>query len=477
MLFDETRTIFRYFPEPQKSYLVVAPDSVQRAETLFGDLGIKVVTGQRFLGGFIGDESGKDLYVRKKTEQWCDAVEKLSKQALTQPQAAFSAFTKSLQCEWAYLHRVMPDFGTHFGPLEKAIKEQFLPSLFGSEVSANERELFSLPCRIGGIGVRNPESTAKSAYETSREASEVVVDSIKRNRTYNSLDHRRQIETAKCHLRIKQSEEDSLTLERILGEFDVPHQRAIKRISENKISSWLTVLPLSQYQFDLSAVEFRDALALRYRRPLLNLPALCDGCGEQFTVDHAMNCKKGGLIIQRHNEIRDALGDLANLAWSQVHREPVVREADEAKNIQALVADLGIRGVWQPQTLALLDIRVINTDAESHLARPVRAVLTSAEAEKKKKYKNACDERRAAFTPFISSVDGVLGPEAAFFMKCLIDRLEGKWKRNRAEIANWTRTRLSFATLRATCQCIRSSRKKWRSLGVEDGAPIRFALQ
>ncbi len=33
-------------------------------------------------------------------------------------------------------------------------------------------------------------------------------------------------------------------------------------------------------------------------------------------------------MIQRHNEVRDALGDLANLVCNRVHREPIVREAD-----------------------------------------------------------------------------------------------------------------------------------------------------
>ena len=47
----------------------------------------------------------------------------------------------------------------------------------------------------------------------------------------------------------------------------------------NDLSGWLTVLPMSQDHFDLTAQEFFDALALRYRKPLLNVPSNCDGCG------------------------------------------------------------------------------------------------------------------------------------------------------------------------------------------------------
>ena len=69
-----------------------------------------------------------------------------------------------------------------------------------------------------------------------------------------------------------------------------------------------------------------------------------------------------GLVIRRHNEIRDCLGDMAALVWSQVIKEPVVREGDPAANDPGLRLDLGICGVWQPQVEALLDIWVIDTN-------------------------------------------------------------------------------------------------------------------
>ena len=113
------------------------------------------------------------------------------------------------------------------------------------------------------------------------------------------------------------------------------------------------------------------------------LHSVCDGCGELFTLGHALDCKKGGLVTQRHNEVRDALGDIAALAYRDVVHEPIVRESDESRGINALVADLRIRGVWQPQTAALFDIRVVHTDAQSYVGRSVQVVLKSAELDKK----------------------------------------------------------------------------------------------
>ena len=54
------------------------------------------------------------------------------------------------------------------------------------------------------------------------------------------------------------------------------------------------------------------------------------------------------MVTQHHNEVRDALGDIAILAHDEVLREPIVRESDDKNDITALVADLEVRGVWQP---------------------------------------------------------------------------------------------------------------------------------
>ena len=55
-------------------------------------------------------------------------------------------------------------------------------------------------------------------------------------------------------------------------------------------------LPLLNITFDLSATEFRDALALRYRKPLLGVPSHCDGCGDPFDLSHVLSCRKRGLV-------------------------------------------------------------------------------------------------------------------------------------------------------------------------------------
>ena len=110
---------------------------------------------------------------------------------------------------------------------------------------------------------------------------------------------------------------------------------------------------------------------MHYRRPLLQLPPICDGCGAQFSISHALDSRKGGLVLQRHNEIRDVICDLATLTWNQITKDPVVRDISENPVGNALDADLGVRGVWQPQSVALFDVCVIHTDTHHIIVVPL----------------------------------------------------------------------------------------------------------
>ena len=89
-------------------------------------------------------------------------------------------------------------------------------------------------------------------------------------------------------------------------------------------SAWLFVIPLECHHFNLTSQEFQDALALQYRKPLLNLPHYCDGCGATFSVEHTLDYRVGGLVFQCHNEVWDPIGNLSSLVWKQVQKEPIV---------------------------------------------------------------------------------------------------------------------------------------------------------
>ena len=143
----------------------------------------------------------------------------------------------------------------------------------------------------------------------------------------------------------------------------------------------------------------KSLVAFQYRKPLLNLPPLCHGCGAPFTVAHVLDCRVGGLVGQHHNEVVDAVGNLASLAWGQVTREPDVCESSNDPSGVTLTVDLQVHGVSQPQVDVLFDVHVVDQDVPSHCNHLPQIVLCSAEAEKKQKYVEACLACHACFMP------------------------------------------------------------------------------
>ena len=66
----------------------------------------------------------------------------------------------------------------------------------------------------------------------------------------------------------------------------------LKRIANIKCSARLSIYPTNDTFVAVSSDEFRDALAIWYHIRPKGVPAICDGCRKDFTVNHALNRKE-----------------------------------------------------------------------------------------------------------------------------------------------------------------------------------------
>ena len=66
---------------------------------------------------------------------------------------------------------------------------KFWPAVFAGTISIQEQHLFSLPARMGGMGVRNPVDTAKINFTTSRAGTSNIVDAIKGSKQFSTSDY------------------------------------------------------------------------------------------------------------------------------------------------------------------------------------------------------------------------------------------------------------------------------------------------
>ena len=137
---------------------------LEKASAYFENTNVTITTdGKSHLGAALGTEAFVYEFVNGKVQQWVEEVKHLSLIAQTQPHAAYSAFSHGLSSKWAYLCRIVPNIEELIQPLEDAICHHFIPALTGkSPPNDMERNLFSLLCRLGGIGITNPSKSASS---------------------------------------------------------------------------------------------------------------------------------------------------------------------------------------------------------------------------------------------------------------------------------------------------------------------------
>ena len=72
-------------------------------------------------------------------------------------------------------------------------------------------------------------------------------------------------------------------------------------------------------------------------------------------------------------------------------------------------------------------------------------------------YLEACIQQCRHFSPFVASVDGLLGLEATATLKSIASRLATKWKQSYSKTYGYFKSRIAITLVRATQRCIRGS--------------------
>ena len=105
---------------------------------------------------------------------------------------------------------------------------------------------------------------------------------------------------------------------------------AVFQTKKKGASSWLTVTPIQEPGFALTKSEFRDALRIRYNKQLQGMPSKCP-CDQKYDLNHAMNCKRGGFVVIRHNNIRHFEANLLKTVENDVEVEPALQDIDNER--------------------------------------------------------------------------------------------------------------------------------------------------
>ena len=275
-----------------------------------------------------------------------------------------------------------------------------------------ERDILSLPVRLGGLGFTSPTQSANAAS--------VNVTAPLAERIMSQL-HEPPDEDEITLLQQNSKKEKE---ERFLRRSDewrnslpARAKRAVSLAREKGASNWLTVIPNKDTDSDLNKREFKEVILLRYDLEIMSTLTVYV-CEDRFSVDHAMICKRGGFIIQRHNELRDLEADLLDLVCNDVETEPALqgitggtlnRDVNLARDARL---DIHARGFWERQKLTFFDIRVCHPNADSYKHLTPEQVYRLHENEKKRMYeRRVLEDEQASFTPLVLTTTGGMGGE------------------------------------------------------------------
>ena len=298
-------TLFGYFVNPSKSWLIVKKEHLTIAKQAFEGSGINItVEGKHHLGAVIGSKAFIKEYVEDKIQEWVSDVITLAKFAKTQPHAAYAAYKHGLSSKWTYFYRTIPAISDMLHPLEETITNILIPALTGrSSISGLERELLALPPRLGGLGISIPsvEAALQHCYSL-KVTAPIVAKIIAQNHDFSYEDICMHL-TAKIEVKKAKKQHQDETANDLKCQLPAHLARAMEFGSEKGASSWLSVVPIKDHGFALHKGEFQDALCLRYNWHPPKLPTTCV-CKKSFTINHALNCPTGGFPIIRHNEFK-----------------------------------------------------------------------------------------------------------------------------------------------------------------------------
>ena len=164
--------------------------------------------------------------------------------------------------------------------------------------------------------------------------------------------------------------------------------RQVTQARDKGASSWLNAILFEEQGLVLNKQEFRDSLRLRYNMPLHDLPHACP-CGSPFNVNHALSCKKGGFVAQRHDNVPDLLTKLLCKVCHNVQAESqLIPLNDEQFNLKSTTTsqdarlDIKAGGFWQRGVTAFLDVRVSHVNSKCNQNKTTSTIFKEQEQEK-----------------------------------------------------------------------------------------------
>ena len=367
-----------------------------------------------------------------------------------------------------YYTRTIPNISNDLRQVDEVITNNLLLAITeGITPTSNERQLFALPPSLGGLGIPIFAEQAVIEFENSQNITKYLQNNIIEQIRYSCPDEK-ELRAVKLQIKGKKNERNKEKLNNLQDEMNVKRRKLHEISLEKGASVWLTTLPLKDEGFQLDKQAFWDLMKIRYGHQLSRLPERC-ACGAAFDLQHALSCKKGGFVTQRHNSIRDTTARLLTEVCKDVRVEPLLHpltgetlQERTANTSEEARLDISARGFWTSGQKAFFDVRVFNPTASRYGQMSTAKMYEVNEKEKKRSYNERIQSvDQGTFTPLVFNAMGGMSRECALFYKRLGELIADKRKQPPPLISKWLSRKISFSLSKSIVICVRGSRKLW----------------
>jgi hypothetical protein len=153
---------------------------------------------------------------------------------------------------------------------------------------------------MGGMGIYKPTEECLISNTNSTFISSPLVRLIQRQVfDFDPRELSDEMKRLRADIDKESDERFKAKLTAILDHAPEELKQAVRAASDKGASSWVTATPSYDHGTVLHKGQFVDACYIRYGWALLDLPISC-ACGTAFSLQHALDCRLGGLrIIQQ----------------------------------------------------------------------------------------------------------------------------------------------------------------------------------
>ena len=323
-----------------------------------------------------------------------------------------------------------------------ALLKNTMESLFNTKMSEEAYHQASMPIKFGGLGIRQPNSLALSAFLASFQATQLLRPELRTTPVLTEYKDMWHSLTGNPSLPIGQRALDYEITKALQGQLLInANQWSKSRLTscaDHNSGDWLKATPNRHVGLFLNDEEFRNAVSLRIGTKFF-LPHNCR-CGA--VVDehgvHCFACSRNNAKILRHTMVNRCVSATVASAGFQTRMEPTVIENKfgvRPDGMTIIPFKRGLNLAW--------DVSIPHPLCRSHLDTNKEIGALANQVERSKVSKYSCIKQDFFFSPIVIDTLGAYGKETRALIKNLARLL--KIKTGNAESGAQFRQRLSIA--------------------------------